>query len=63
MEEFQDLINWSLASRYQIMSESFVNAFKNKVDWDKIDKYQASNFDFVAKMRSSALDELVEWSE
>jgi len=33
-------VNWSLISTYQTLPESFIEKYKNYVDWNYIFKYQ-----------------------
>ena len=47
MEEFADLIDWRVASRYQNMSENFIKKFRFRVDWDLIRKYQNVSLGFL----------------
>ena len=49
MEEFADMIDWRIASRYQKMSESFIKKFRLRVDWERIRKYQNVSVRFLVE--------------
>ena len=50
MEEFADLIDWRIASRYQKMSEGFIKKFRLRVDWERIRKYQNVSLKFLLEI-------------
>ncbi|KAI9141823.1 hypothetical protein BKA69DRAFT_1038147 [Paraphysoderma sedebokerense] len=49
-------LNWSLLSRHQILSESFIDEFRDYVDWDMISQYQPISEDFIRRH-----EHLVNW--
>jgi len=56
-------VNWDAISKYQVLSELFISAYKDKVNWQLASQYQdlsdsfIRNFDFIVPM-----DEVGAWS-
>ena len=50
------MVDWDEISKYQVLSELFISAYKDKVKWHLASQYQdlsysfIHNFDFIAPM-------------
>ena len=56
-EEDLDKVNWTNISRYQKLSEDFIEKFQDKVYWPYISEYQKLSEDFIEKFQDK-----VDWS-
>ena len=43
--------NWKLISRYQELSEEFIDKYSDRVYWDLISQYQQLSKEFIKKYR------------
>jgi len=48
-KSFEDKVNWYTISKYQKLSEDFIEKYQDKVDWDYISKFQKLSEDFIEK--------------
>ena len=44
--------NWTRISRYRILSEKFIERYKNKLNWIIISRYQILSEKFIEKYRN-----------
>ena len=49
VKDFPSIVDWYRISKYQKLSESFIEKYSDKVDWIYISKYQKLNESFIEK--------------
>ena len=52
-ESIQDKVDWDYISRYQKLSEPFIQKFQDKVNWNYISAYQKLSEPFIQKFKDN----------